>query len=634
MQFRRRSGAAWHLGWLYAVIGILAMPTLQAADTGGIDASHPRVLYFEPLPALRAWASEQPQVTGGTRTGTAAKTRSRAEHSLHFDAYGRRFDLSLETNARLSEALQSTSAASVSLYRGTLDGSTGSWVRLAAQRDEVHGMIWDGAELYVIEPAQTSDVSLAASNGAAGTHEPSMPVIFRLADVLMEPGTAACAVRADPAGQESTGAGDPLGMDPDAANTGVAVRGDATYGALLGELKGSAAIMQAAGATRRLTLSALGDAKFLQRYLERGLTMQDAQDAILIRLNNVDGIYSTQLQIELRVDAVSIDHSLGTVLPDPLPPRSLLEALGDLRASSPQHRSRGLTHLFTGRDLDGNTVGIAYVNSLCSSKHGVALTQAQSSAWYDTLVAAHEIGHNFGAPHDGDPLEACPDAPSGHLMASTISGSEIFSECSLSLMRERAQEAQCISTLPPANITVARDLGTMQQIVSRPFEWQLDVRNSGGLVATGVRAELLVPPTMTIDHATVVGGSCTSGAGWIQCQMGDIAGGTSRTVVLGLRSDTTGTHSISARVEADQDARDWDNVGDGTITIVADGTPASQAQAGSGSGGGGSMSLSFLLGLLGTLALRAQSRHTPARHILAPRRIRLAASPPAPFRPA
>ena len=652
MQFRRGSGVARHLGWLYAVIGMVAAPTLQAADATDIEGSRPRVLYFEPLPALRAWADEQPQATGDdTHTGIAAKTqslvRTHGEHSLSFEAYGRRFDLSLETNARLSEALQSKSSpSSLSLYRGTLDGSAGSWVRLAAKAGEVHGMIWDGTDLYVIEPAHTSDASFAASNGApraetlsseanpAGTtsnsaagdtNEPSTPVIFRLADVLMEPGATSCAVRADPAGRAGSFSRDALeGVDPDTTDTGGNGRGDAAYGALLRELKGSAVIMQAAGATRRLTLSALGDASLLQRYLERGLNTQDAQDGILIRLNNVDGIYSTQLAIELRVDAVSIDHSLGNVLPDPVQPRSLLDELGTLRANSPAHRSHGLTHLFTGRDLEGTTVGIAYVDSLCSSRHGAALTQAQSTPWQDTLVAAHEIGHNFGAPHDGDPAEACHDAPPDHLMASAINGSDTFSQCSLAQMNLRAQAASCISTLPPANITIARDLGTTQQVASRPFEWQLEVRNAGGLVARNVRAELLVPPAMTIDHATVIGGSCTSGAGWIQCQMGDIAGGTSRTVVLGLHSDTPGTHSIAARVDADQDAQSWDNTGDGTITIVADGIPASQAQSGNSSGGG-SMSMTFLLGLLGTLVLRARGRgrvqpvprrpSTPARPI-------------------
>ncbi|AMN45647.1 hypothetical protein ACG33_00705 [Steroidobacter denitrificans] len=473
MQFRRASGAARHLGWLYAVIGVLAAPTLQAADTSGIDASRPQVLYFESLPALRTWAGAQPQAArDDAHTGTAAKTQALAssdgEHRLHFDAYGRRFELSLETNARLNGLVQSKSApSSLSLYRGTLDGNPRSWVRLAAMAGEAHGMIWDGTDLYVIEPAQSNQAQSnqtpissddMSDTSPAATSEPSTPVIFRLADVLMEPGTAACAVHAGPTDEESGSAQETLeDLDPDAANTGNVMRGDAAYGALLGELKDSAVIMQAAGATRRLTLSALGDAQFLQRYLERGLTMREALDAILIRLNNVDGIYSTQLQIELQVEAVSIDHSLGTMLSDPVQPQSLLEALGERRRNSPEHRSRGLTHLFTGRDLDGNTVGIAYVDSLCSSRYGVALTQVRGSAWqdpgsiwHDTLVAAHEIGHNFGAPHDGDPEEVCRDAPPGYLMAPAINALGIFSECSLEQMNKRALAARCISPLPPA----------------------------------------------------------------------------------------------------------------------------------------------------------------------------------------
>src|SRR4030095_9445100 len=76
-----------------------------------------------------------------------------------------------------------------------------------------------------------------------------------------------------------------------------------------------------------------------------------------------------------------------------------------------------------------------------------------------------------------------------------------------------------------------------------------------------------VPPVVQIEDAYVPGGSCTSGAGVIQCQLGDITGGASRMVHLMLRSDALGSSSISARIVADSDASLDDNKGDGTIVI-------------------------------------------------------------------
>ena len=37
-------------------------------------------------------------------------------------------------------------------YRGKVAGLAGSWVRLTAVDDEIHGAIWDGTELYSVAP--------------------------------------------------------------------------------------------------------------------------------------------------------------------------------------------------------------------------------------------------------------------------------------------------------------------------------------------------------------------------------------------------------------------------------------------------------------------------------------------------
>lgn len=57
-------------------------------------------------------------------------------------------------------------------------------------------------------------------------------------------------------------------------------------------------------------------------------------------------------------------------------------------------------HLFTGKDLDGSAVGIAYIGTMCSySSLSFGLSQATPN---DTTIAvfAHEVSHTLGATHD------------------------------------------------------------------------------------------------------------------------------------------------------------------------------------------------------------------------------------------
>ncbi len=100
-----------------------------------------------------------------------------------------------------------------------------------------------------------------------------------------------------------------------------------------------------------------------------------------------------------------------------------------------------LKHLFSGKSLEGNILGIAYIGSLCATPHlAYGLTQAHI---FDTTygIFAHEISHSFGAFHD-------PAAP-GTVMYPSISipPADIYSSRSLSeirgfLLRSNA----CLST--------------------------------------------------------------------------------------------------------------------------------------------------------------------------------------------
>ena len=520
-----RGGASTRVGGLLQRIAAFSWVAMASAAFAA-EADDSQILYFEPLRL-------------STPSGSTQQKSTQARE-LQFDAYGRRFVVSLQANEKLSPLLQSkTSVASVELYKGQINGVAGSWVRLAMIDGQLQGMLWDGSELYIVEPVAKLRDSLPASIQVST----DATAIFRLEDVLMKPGAASC------------------GTDLHVAESNESNKGSEAYDSLINELKGAPAIMQAAGATRRLEISALGDLLFMNRYG----TEAQARAEILLRLNNVDGIFSHQLGVEIQVPSVDIGDSLSATTSA----NSLLSELGDLRRRSSNLYARGLTHLFTGRNLDGTTVGIAYLDSLCHRQYGAGLSEASSrSSWTESLIAAHEIGHNFGAPHDGETGQACAGTTAGqYLMSPSINGSDDFSDCSVQVMQPRAASAACITALPAADIMVQPNLGVVQQSVGASFDWNVIVANVGGLATTNARAEILLPPAITVEEAFVIGGSCISGAGIITCQLGEVAGGSSKAISLVLHSDVVGTNDVAVQVSASNEIQTGNNSGEAMIAI-------------------------------------------------------------------
>jgi|GEM_PF-6315580 len=145
-------------------------------------------------------------------------------------------------------------------------------------------------------------------------------------------------------------------------------------------------------------------------------------------LNEVDGIYRSQLNLTLNISA----QNVYTTASQPYTSTDASTLLGKLRTEWNSHRSgiqRDVVHLYTGKNLNGNVVGVAYLDVVCSSPTtAYGLT---SGTIFQAKVSAHEIGHNFNAVHDDQvtpPAAVCDGT--GPLMCSAIQryGPEEFSQ--------------------------------------------------------------------------------------------------------------------------------------------------------------------------------------------------------------
>ena len=504
-----------------------------------------------------------------------------------FDAYGRRFDLVLESNARLLagvDTAERTAMSGMQVLRGTVQGLPGSWVRLTIDGDRQSGMVWDGRDLYVIEPSDDVAPRAVHPLGVSGRK----PVVYRLSDTLAELGAGTCtAVTPDRPLEQASG------LDE--------------YRVLVGELAQAA---EATGLTGRLRVSVLAD----YEYFQVAGSAQAARNRIVEIFNNVDGIFSAQVGIQIELaDAV-------TVFQDPADPfsssvgRDLLNELSVYRDSQPTLRSTGVTHLVTGRDLDGTTVGIAFIGSLCLTRFGASISQGVATL--ASLVAAHEIGHNFGAPHDGEtedpgePVNPCAATPRTFLMAPQLNGSDQFSQCSLAQIEPQVRAASCIlPVVTTADVALAAGSNAVSVTSGQAFALAASVSSRGPAEASSVQLNFALPSGLSaIDGTATSGGSCIPQAGGIVCTWPVLGANATSNVSVNLRADAAGSYTVPVTLSAAQDASSGNDALSFQVTATAPTpipppapppAPSTNGGGGGGSTGGGTLSL-----LLALLAIR------------------------------
>lgn len=485
---------------------LIACPALAAGSGIRIDYSEP----LERLSVPAANAAAAPDGTSG---------------AMRFQAFGRQFDFSLEPNrALLSSVERRISAAGIEVYRGAIAGRADTWARFVVADGVPRGMFFDGSELYAVDTSVTADRDETA-------------IIYRLSDLVIAAGTLGCAH---------------VEKAKTAAELFAAVQGETGAGR-----------SQGPGAVSNMDIGLVADFEFTS-------VMGPATDLEMItRMNIVDGIFSSQLGVQLTVTHIDSFSSANDPFSDTTDSGVLIDEVADFRFQSVEQSLTGLTHLYTGRDLDGTNVGVAYSSALCSNFFGAGLTQGTHGAAVDALITAHEMGHNFGAPHDGTSGSACESTPMTFLMAPSVNGNDQFSSCSITEMQDDVAAAACITPLPSTDIAVVAGSVPATAYTDDAVSVTFDVDSVGTEDATGVTLDVTIPPTVSVNGVSSTSGSCSSGAGIASCTLGTIAGGSGVTVTLDTVAASAGDASFAATGAADADANANNNQDSAGYTITA-----------------------------------------------------------------
>ena len=104
--------------------------------------------------------------------------------------------------------------------------------------------------------------------------------------------------------------------------------------------------------------------------------------------------------------------------------------------------------LWTNRDFQGSTIGIAYLNGLCNNQKYHCLQDFSTNSSLLRCLTSHELGHNFSSDHDGS---------SGFIMSPSVSTSTTWSDQSKNSINSYMQQkinSGCLTACtsgPPLN---------------------------------------------------------------------------------------------------------------------------------------------------------------------------------------
>ncbi|HEX7313227.1 MAG TPA: zinc-dependent metalloprotease family protein [Pyrinomonadaceae bacterium] len=273
-------------------------------------------------------------------------------------------------------------------WRGRVAGQEGTVVRLYLDGEQLQGVIITPTETFYVEPAR----DLSAAAGAKDF------VFYSATDV--KPTEGEC-VEATLGGKVAA----------EAARSGEAASA-ASNVAAANATSGTPPADEAFGPMPEAVIATEADFEFYSIW--NGSNVTTTNNDILNIMTQVDGIYEAQLGVSLRVGF----QRVWTTNTDPYTLTDASNALEEFADNydnsfgTNNPPTRDLTHMFTGKDFDGTTIGIAYRGVVCDipdASYGISQSRFSAVNELRVSVTAHELGHNFGATH---PNQESP-VPSG-----------------------------------------------------------------------------------------------------------------------------------------------------------------------------------------------------------------------------
>ena len=209
-------------------------------------------------------------------------------------------------------------------------------------------------------------------------------------------------------------------------------------------------------ATVQCEIALEGDVQF---YNQNNSNVTTAQNDITSVMNQVDFIFDRDCDVQYIITQIIITTTSVYSTNDP---GGLLSEFGSEWNTTHASVPRDVAHLFTGRNLSGSVIGVAYLGSVCNIGGAYGLSQSRFSSNFNRRVGltAHELGHSFSAPH-------CNSQNPCFIMCSGLGGCSNsltqFGPSAAGQIASFAQSRSCVTVVPtqpilnsinPASVTV------------------------------------------------------------------------------------------------------------------------------------------------------------------------------------
>ncbi|HEX6185790.1 MAG TPA: zinc-dependent metalloprotease family protein [Pyrinomonadaceae bacterium] len=454
---------------------------------------------------------------GARETGRVTLQTSRGTFDLDVEPFDIRAGNYRAVAADAGGVMRELPPSPSNSWRGKMSGTEGTFVRLVLDGERFQGIIITPGETYFVEPARDITPTAAPKEfifyAESAVKQVEAECGVTLAGKIAERARAAGLTDARPATSAMT-TPTPEELFAPMPQADIALEADFEF--------------------------------FVANGSNEAATIADMNNIMV----QVDGIYEAQLGMSINV----VSARAWTTNTDPYTEVDASDALFELADSYDdtflpgQPPARDLTHMFTGKDFTGSTIGIAFTGVVCDfapAAYGISQSRFTTNAQQRVAVTAHEIGHNFGASH---PNQETP-VPSG---------------CDPSIMNSFAQNTQTFCQF-------SRD-----QITSH-------VTGSGGSCLTRLTApgcSYAISPAS--NFFTTSGGTGTVNVAATGGCLWGVAEGAPWVTFTGPQAGTGNgatTYTVAPNEGKDGPRRAFVDIGGQTLAISQQGSPACLATA-------------------------------------------------------